>query len=94
MWERHRHETASDETCGLSRGRIDGVEAVQSHEDAIFTTTSSSSSFLTLSQYLAHDNLGIHEEPLDLRRPTASRNCVDSRVVMTTALTPSSQSSS
>ena len=35
----------------VSRGRVDDVEAVQSHEDAIDATTSSSSSFFTLSQY-------------------------------------------
>ena len=34
LWERHRHET----TATLSRGRVDGVEAVQSHEDAIAAT--------------------------------------------------------
>ena len=53
--------------------REDGVEAVQSHEDAIASTRSSSSSFLTLSQYLADDNLGIHEETLDLRRHGVTR---------------------
>ena len=76
-------------TTPSRHGRVDVVEAVQSHEDAIAATPSSSSSFSALSQYLAHDNLGIHEQTLDLRRPTASR--VDALMIMKT---PSSQSSS
>ena len=54
------------EARGRSGGRVDDVEAVQSHEDAIAATTSSSSSFLTLSQYLADDDFRIHEATLDL----------------------------
>ena len=50
------------------------------HEDAIDT---SSSSFSALSQYLADDDFRIHEETLDLRRPTASR--VDARAATSTA---------
>ena len=72
----------SHEARGRSGGRVDDVEAVQSHEDAIAATTSSSSSFFTPSQYLADDNLGVHEETLDLRRPTASR--VDALMIMKT----------
>ena len=41
----------------LSDGRGDGVEAVQHRVDAIDATPSSSSSFLTLSQY-GLDDLG------------------------------------
>ena len=40
-----------NEARGRSGGRVDGVEAVRSRDDAIFTTTSSSTSMKTLSQH-------------------------------------------
>ena len=49
--ERCSRETASDETCGLSCGRVDGVAAVGYRVDASASTRSSSSSFSALSQY-------------------------------------------
>ncbi len=49
----------SHEAHGRSGGRVDDVEAVQSHEDAIASTTSSSSSFFTLSQYHFGSNFNV-----------------------------------
>ena len=47
VWETTPSRNYSHETRGLSCGRIDGVEAVRSHEDAIAATTSSSTSTST-----------------------------------------------
>ena len=57
----------SHEARGRSGGRVDDVEAVQSHEDTIAATTSGSSSFSTLTQHRLVEGLLERDVTTDVR---------------------------
>ena len=57
----------SHEARGRSGGRVDDVEAVRSHEDAIAATTSGSSSFSTLTQHRFVERLLERDVTTDVR---------------------------